>query len=513
MTASRRLARARALTDRAEQLARSLDASPWGPRYLVAVTCAWTRLGDLERATATATAAGARAGANDPLHHLAMANAYARVGALDRVRRHMRRARKLIPTIEHASLAMIAQVELATIITFLGHLGPAEELARSLPDPLARIRALLSLAQCAQLDQPPSVVEPHDAARLTDEAAQLTRDTPSLEDPVTVRMLIGYTLLGQDRVADALEVAEEAALLLPDLSADQQPDGYAHVAAMFSHLDATERAMELAGRAEPLIAAATNDNIRGSAQRFLVAAYARTGAQNRARHLLSSMDDRFWRRHAMVELAAALADDGDFRLAERIVSTFSHTDPPSLAPSGQVDAYLRIVDSLLSPGPAEHEDTSTPMQRIAILGCGGAGKSHLARQLADRLGLPVTHLDDRYYDDDWNPAPAGEFAATQRDLVAADWWIIDGNYASTLPIRLTRADTVILLDLPAHTCLWGIARRRGRHRITLPFLRYVIRYRRTMRPRVEALIAEHGRDARYLRFTSHRQVNRFLAAL
>lgn len=53
-----------------------------------------------------------------------------------------------------------------------------------------------------------------------------------------------------------------------------------------------------------------------------------------------------------------------------------------------------------------------------------------------------------------------DFAAAQRRLVAETDWVIEGNYASTLPIRLAAADTVILLDLPARTCLRGIV---GRH--------------------------------------------------
>jgi adenylate kinase family enzyme len=177
------------------------------------------------------------------------------------------------------------------------------------------------------------------------------------------------------------------------------------------------------------------------------------------------------------------------------------------------------------PSPGDDRGLLSPaIDRVAIIGCGGSGKTVLAGQLANHLGLTVTNLDARYYDDGWNPTPPERFAALQRELVTADRWIIEGNYASTLPIRLARADTVIFLDLPARTCLWGIAQRRWRYRggqhtdgvydrITWSFIKYVIGYRRSMRPRVTALLAEHGQHARYIRLTSRRQANRFLHQL
>jgi adenylate kinase family enzyme len=75
------------------------------------------------------------------------------------------------------------------------------------------------------------------------------------------------------------------------------------------------------------------------------------------------------------------------------------------------------------------------VDRIAIMGCGGSGKSHLARELGARLGITPVHLDTRYYDQDWKPLDQEAFAGLQRDLVAAPRWIIDGNYASTLRSR------------------------------------------------------------------------------
>jgi adenylate kinase family enzyme len=179
-----------------------------------------------------------------------------------------------------------------------------------------------------------------------------------------------------------------------------------------------------------------------------------------------------------------------------------------------------------SPPPTSSQPRliSPTMDRIAIIGCGGSGKTVLAHRLAEHFGLDVTNLDALYYDDQWNPTPADKFAEIQRELVAADRWLIEGNYASSLPIRLERADTVIFLDLPARTCLYGIAQRRWRYRggqhtdgvydrITWSFIKYVIGYRRSMRPRVTTLLAQHGQHARYIRLTSRRQANRFLHEL
>ncbi len=101
------------------------------------------------------------------------------------------------------------------------------------------------------------------------------------------------------------------------------------------------------------------------------------------------------------------------------------------------------------------KDTVGRVKRVLVIGCGGSGKTVISRAIASRLGLPLIHLDAEYYDPEWHPLEPELFAARQRQLVSGTQWVIEGNYAATLGIRLHAADTLVILNLPARTCILG----------------------------------------------------------
>jgi hypothetical protein len=65
-----------------------------------------------------------------------------------------------------------------------------------------------------------------------------------------------------------------------------------------------------------------------------------------------------------------------------------------------------------------------------------------------RTGLPLICLDLLYWKPGWSRPTSDEWSEKQRSVLAGDAWIADGNYAETLPLRLERADTIVVLDAP-----------------------------------------------------------------
>jgi adenylate kinase family enzyme len=105
------------------------------------------------------------------------------------------------------------------------------------------------------------------------------------------------------------------------------------------------------------------------------------------------------------------------------------------------------------------------MKRVLIIGSSGAGKSTLSVALAARTKLPLIHLDTEYWNPGWVPTPDDEWHSIVEGLAERDSWIMEGNFSGTFPIRMPRADTIILVTRPRWLCLarafWRFLKYRG----------------------------------------------------
>ena len=99
------------------------------------------------------------------------------------------------------------------------------------------------------------------------------------------------------------------------------------------------------------------------------------------------------------------------------------------------------------------------MDRILVIGCPGSGKTRLAGQLSEKLGLPVVHLDRLWWTGDWENVSREEFDRRLEEVLEGEQWIIDGNFSRTMPMRLQYCDTIIYLDYSRWQCLAGMAQR------------------------------------------------------
>jgi adenylate kinase family enzyme len=134
-------------------------------------------------------------------------------------------------------------------------------------------------------------------------------------------------------------------------------------------------------------------------------------------------------------------------------------------------------------------------------------------------------MDQLNWKPGWVESSKDEIREKLAGIVAADRWLIDGNYGGTLAERLERADTVVYLDFPIRLCVARLLRRlwtyRGRtrpdmtedcpERFDLEFLFYLLRWNSGPRIRTEAKLKGH--EAKIVRLKSPEALARWMDGL
>jgi adenylate kinase family enzyme len=150
------------------------------------------------------------------------------------------------------------------------------------------------------------------------------------------------------------------------------------------------------------------------------------------------------------------------------------------------------------------------MQRVVILGRGGAGKSTFARKLRETTGLPVVELDKHFWQPGLVPVPRARWIEIQRRLADQERWIMDGDLGKydELGVRLQAADAVLILDFGVLLCLMR-AMRRSKERID--FWWWLLTWRWIERPKIKRAIAEYAARAEVRILSSPEELERFIS--
>lgn len=173
----------------------------------------------------------------------------------------------------------------------------------------------------------------------------------------------------------------------------------------------------------------------------------------------------------------------------------------------------------MSSGDERRKDK---MKKVIIIGCPGSGKSTFGRKLKGITDLPLYHLDMMFWNEDRTTVAKELFVERLKNAMSSSEWIIDGNYASTMEMRIKECDTVFFLDYPTEVCIEGIESRKGHPRSDMPwienenadedFIDFINKYNLESRPGVIRLLEKYS-EKNIIIFKTRKESEEYLSLL
>ena len=100
--------------------------------------------------------------------------------------------------------------------------------------------------------------------------------------------------------------------------------------------------------------------------------------------------------------------------------------------------------------------------RVVVTGTSGAGKTTLARKIAAALAMPHIELDAINWQPGWRDLTRHdpeEFVRHVNTVIAAEAWVVDGNYGPVCDIIWERATHLVWLDYERWVIMARVIRR------------------------------------------------------
>ena len=171
--------------------------------------------------------------------------------------------------------------------------------------------------------------------------------------------------------------------------------------------------------------------------------------------------------------------------------------------------------------------------KIIMIGCSGSGKSTLTRELTESLEIPVLHLDRVWHTTNYDDEAKKFLRQTQLDFMTnnADF-IVDGNYAGSLDVRVLHANLIIWFQIPRHVCIYRVISRSVKRKLRLEtrsdmadefkekfdreyvdFLKFVWNFEKNSTPQIEAALEKKNADCKVVVIRNKRDKERLLQEL